>query len=363
MTVKPRSEVASLPAAIHGAADHAELRHLGLKPEDVLDFSANLNPFAPSPAVAAAIAEAAIDQYPDREALRLRRCLGEILQVSPARIIAGNGASELIWLTALTLLGRGDRVAILEPTFCEYGRVSAMMGAEVHAIRGGEEDAFRIDAKAVDRELDRLRPRAVFLANPNNPTGAVVPRDDIARWAKRAPATLFVVDEAYLSFTAEAESAVKVAHDNVLVLRSMTKDFGLAGLRLGYAVGAEELIRELEKVRPPWSVNAVAQVAGVAALRDADHLQRSLALLNDARAELVGGLQEVGLQVLPSTVHYFLVRVGDATAFRAVLLRAGILVRDCTSFGLRAFVRISARRPEENARLLEAVRRVEVAHG
>jgi L-threonine-O-3-phosphate decarboxylase len=363
MTVKPRGQLACLQDAVHGALDHAELRRLGLKPDDVLDVSANLNPFGPSPAVARAIADCAIDQYPDRETLRLRRCLAELLEVSPARILAGNGASELIWLTALAFLEAGDRVVILEPTFCEYARVSALAGAAVHSIRAVEEHDFRVDAAAVERELERIRPRLVFLANPNNPTGTILPVEELGKWAKRLPETLFVIDEAYLAFTAAAKSALTLERDNVLVIRSMTKDFGLAGLRLGYAVGAENLVCELAKARPPWSVNALAQAAGVAALQDMTHLQQSLALLNAAQVELVQGLQRVGMKVLPSAVHYFLVRVGNGAAVRAALLRERILVRDCASFGLPAFVRISTRRPEENVRLLDAVRRLELAHG
>jgi histidinol-phosphate/aromatic aminotransferase/cobyric acid decarboxylase-like protein len=144
----------------------------------------------------------------------------------------------------------------------------------------------------------------------------------------------------------------------VLVLRSMTKDFALAGLRLGYAVGAEELIASLARVRPPWSVNALAQAAGVAALHDREHLARSLELLAAAKGELMAALTALGMRVLPSAAPFFLVRVGDGAAVRLALLRQGILVRDCASFGLPEFIRICPRRPEENARLVAALREV-----
>jgi histidinol-phosphate/aromatic aminotransferase/cobyric acid decarboxylase-like protein len=138
----------------------------------------------------------------------------------------------------------------------------------------------------------------------------------------------------------------------------MTKDYALAGLRLGYAVGHVLIIAALSRVRPAWNVNALAQAAGLAALGDEVHRQQSLQALAQAREELVTGLAKLGLPPLPSATHFFLVRVGDGAAFRQALLRQGILVRDCASFGLPAYVRIATRRPEENARLLEAIRTV-----
>ncbi len=196
----------------------------------------------------------------------------------------------------------------------------------------------------------------VFLCNPNNPTGAVLPVEAIETWARHHPRSLFVVDEAYLPFAADIDSALAIRGENVLVLRSMTKDFGLAGLRLGYAIGEEKVIERLRRIQPPWSVNALAQAAGVAALRDPTHRQRSLEVLLQAKQELTAGLTRLGLTPVPSAAHFFLVRVGDGSGFRLSLLRRGVLVRDCSSFGLPAHVRIATRRPEENERLLSVIR-------
>jgi histidinol-phosphate aminotransferase len=180
--------------------------------------------------------------------------------------------------------------------------------------------------------------------------------DALAGWAREHPATLFVVDEAYLSFAPRCHSALELGLDNILVLRSMTKDYALAGLRLGYASGPESVVSALARVRPPWNANALAQAAGVAALNGEEHLRRSLNRLFRARERLVAGLEAIGLAVLPSEVHFFLVEVGDAAGTRAGLLQQGVLVRDCTSFGLPSYLRVAARRPEENARLLAAWR-------
>jgi threonine-phosphate decarboxylase len=346
------------PPVVHGGLDLGELRGLGLRPEDVLDFSANVNPYGPPPAVREALASVPLDRYPDRDCLELRDALADSLGVSAACILPGNGASELIWLVALAFLQPGDRVFVLGPTFSEYARAARLVRARVFTCRAPPEQGFIPDLGVIAGRLRSLRPRLVFLCNPNNPTGTVLPPDEIAAWARRHPRTLFVVDEAYLAFAAGSDSPLAFPAENVLVLRSLTKDCGLAGLRLGYAVGAEDLIAALRQAQPPWSVNALAQVAGVAALRDPDHRRASLERLARAKQELVAGLTRLGLEPVPSAVHFFLLRARDGAAFRQALLRRGILVRDCASFGLPAHVRIAARRPAENERLLHVVREV-----
>jgi histidinol-phosphate aminotransferase len=358
MLIEPRSEVLNLPPAVHGTPDPGELLRLGLRPAEVLDFSVNTNPYDVSPSAREAVARTPLDCYPDREALTLRAALAEHLGVSPRRILAGNGSSELIWLVALAFLRPGDRALVLGPTYSEYARAAALLGARVTTYPAPEAQQFTLDSAEVSRQTRYLRPRLVFLCNPNNPTGTVVEAEVVTDWASEYPDTLFLVDEAYLSFAHGLRSTLQTARDNVLVLRSMTKDFALAGLRLGYAVGCENLITLLARVRPPWNVNAPAQAAGVAALRDREYLARSLERLAQAKSELVASLLALGWTVLPSAVHFFLVRVPDGAAFRLSLLRRGILVRDCTSFGLSGYVRICTRRPEDNARLLSALREV-----
>jgi len=343
--------------AAHGALDFAELRRLGLDPDGILDFSANINPYGPDEAVREAVAGVPLDRYPDRQCLALGSALQEFLGVSGDCILPANGVSELIWLTALAFVRPGDRVLVLGPTYCEYARAAKLMGARITIWAAREEADFVLEPAAVGGHLKALRPRLAFVCNPNNPTGAVLGPDVIGDWAREHPRTLFVVDEAYLPFAAGLDSALDCSTDNVLVLRSMTKDFALAGLRLGYAVGAERLITALRRAQPPWSVNALAQAAGVAALRNPAHRQLSLERLALAKQELVHGLTGLGLAPVPSAMHFFLVPC-DGAAFRQALLERGMLVRDCASFGLPAYVRIATRRPEENERLLAAVREV-----
>lgn len=355
---QPRPEALATPAAAHGALDYVELERLGIAPHEVLDFSVNSNPFGPSPAVREALLRVPLDHYPDREALALRRALAAHLRVDVEQIVVGNGTAELLWLTALAYIPPGAGALVIGPTFGEYARAARLMGARVHEWTARPEEGFAVVPRAVEEALRAARPKVVFLCHPNNPTGVALDLDHLARWAGDWPETLFVVDEAYLAFAAGCPSALSLGAPNVLVLRSMTKDYALAGLRLGYAVGPRPLVEALARVRPPWNVNALAQAAGLAALGDPLHLHRTLGALAEAAQNLAAGLRGLGLEVCPSCVHFFLVNVGDGAALRAALLRHGILVRDAASFGLPQYVRIATRRPHENARLLTALREV-----
>ncbi|MCB0081944.1 MAG: histidinol-phosphate aminotransferase family protein, partial [Caldilineaceae bacterium] len=192
----------------------------------------------------------------------------------------------------------------------------------------------------------------IVLCNPNNPTGTALDPATIAAWAVRFPQMLFVVDEAYLAFVPGLRSLYAWRLPNLLIVRSLTKEYALAGLRLGYALGPATLVAGLAQARVPWSVNAAAQAAGEAALRDQAHLQRTLAALQAAKSELIAGLQQLGRHPLPSQTHYFLLNVSNGASFRQQLLRDGLLVRDCASFGLPTYVRIATRKPAQNQVLL-----------
>jgi histidinol-phosphate aminotransferase len=356
MSPEPRPEVQRIPPAVHGAFDFAELDHLGIAPETVLDFSVNGNPYGPSPRVREAIAHVPLDRYPDREALALRRVLAAQLHVPLEQLLVGNGSSELLWLLVLAFLRPEDRVMLVGPTFGAYARAVAVMGAHLEQYTARPEEGFRVNTAAVAQVLRHLQPRLVFICNPNNPTGTLLPPETIVAWAVACPQTLVVVDEAYLPFAAHSPSLVAHLTPNMLVLHSMTKAHALAGLRLGYAVGPPDIIAALTRVRPPWSVNALAQAAGIAALQDTTHVASCLAQIARAKQDLVTGMVTLGLHPVPSTTHFFLLPVTHGATLRRALLRHDILVRDCASFGLPTYVRLATRRPEDNARLLAALK-------
>ena len=344
---------------VHGALDFAELERAGIHPDDVLDFSVNSNPFGPSPKVQEAVRRTPLERYPDRESIALQRALAQHLAVSPEQIVVGNGTAELIQMVAFAFLvhckggqkGK-ENVLIAAPTFGEYSRAAGLMDANVLSWRAVPETGFAFCPDEIGKILKKQNIRMMFLCNPNNPTGQILPLDVLDLWAGQYPNTLFVVDEAYIAFVPGLKSSLTLRRSNIITLRSMTKDYAIAGLRLGYAVADEAMIRALVNVRPAWNVNALAQAAGLAALQDEAYLRTTLAQLRDEKQNLLDGLKNLGFVPVPSSTNYFLLPVGNGKAFRQKLLRYGMLVRDCASFGLPTYVRIATRLHAENMRLL-----------
>ena len=353
LPVPRQPSVAPVP---HGGPDYAELAALGIRPENLLDFSVNSNPLGPSPRALRALELVDVARYPDTEALRLRAGLAAEHDADPAEVLVGNGSVELIWLLADAYLGPGDRALVVGPTFGEYAAATRRRGAEVVEVLGGAADGYRPPLAEVLTRIAATRPRLVFVCNPNNPTGHLRAPDELAAILDACGDALVVVDEAYLDFVDGAATALALRRDpRVVVLRSLTKNFGLAGLRLGYLVAHPDVVAALAHARPPWTVNAFAQAAGLAALGDPDHLDAGRRLARKAKALVVDGLTRLGLPCLPSRANFWLVEVGDAAGLRRELLRRGILLRDCASFGLPGHARIAARPLDECERLLDVV--------
>jgi len=341
-----RPDILELEPVVHGSVAATELAEFGLDPSAVLDFSVNTNPLGPAPSVLEAVRETDWSRYPGDDERPLRCRLAQQAGVASDQVMLGNGSAELMWLIALACFRTGDLVGIVGPTFGEYARAVRVVGAT--PIELGDPD--------FDRPL-----RALFLCNPNNPTGTYRPAEEIERLLQEEPHRLVVLDEAYASFVGERwRSEALLAYGNLIILRSMTKDHAVPGLRLGYLLAEPAVASAVERVRPPWSVNAGALRAGLAALQPAaeEHVRRARCLVGEARGLLSNGLTKLGLSVEPSLANFVLVRVGDGARFRRALLPHGIVVRDCASFGLPDCVRIACRSPEECERLLETIARV-----
>jgi histidinol-phosphate aminotransferase len=357
LSLRPRKSIAGLKDGVHGGINHAELKALGLDAASVLDFSVCTNPLMPPPGIKELLGVTPIERYPDSRAAGLVERLSERLGIPAANILPGNGTTELIRLVATTYFRNNDRVLILEPTYGEYEMAGRLAGARLLKHRTAESSNFAPDMKKVRDIIRRHRPRAVFICNPNNPTGKYLPRNDIEKVLEITGEGLLVLDEAYIDFVESTwNSLYLLRQGNVVVLRSLTKNYGLPGLRLGYAVAREEIVRDLRLALPPWNVNAVAQTVGAAVVEKDDYLRQSLRQVREASRYLGEGLAKLGLKVLPSDAHYFLVKVGNAAGFRRSLLAEGMLVRDCTSFGLPEYVRISPRTMPECERLVAVVR-------
>ena len=359
------SELATLSPVVHGAPDYGELARLGLHPDEVIDFSANSNPYGPHPAVLAAVAEALeparLARYPDRDCLALRAAIARVDEQPEETILPGNGATELIHLIALACVQPGSRHLIIAPTFGQYAHAIRLAGGQVIEVRpSAASPDLRFEVEAVAAAIRRGQPDGIWLCNPNNPTGQQWTAAELTHLRAAAPAqrAWWVIDESYRYFAAEPVPLTSWAEgENLIILRSLTKDQALAGLRLGYVRAAPAVIRALRAVQPSWSVNTLAQLAGVAALQ-APVLawrQQTLDSLRQHAAELWAGLAALGYNVLPTATPYALVAVENAAELRQQLLRRGLQVRDCASFGLSHHLRLAARRPEENERLLRAM--------
>ncbi len=356
MSLRPRPEVENMENSLHGGPDRAELKAMGHTPESVLDFSVCTNPFPPPSAVRKVLRTAAVNQYPDSLATEFRECLATRLGVTPDNILAGSGTTELIRLIALTYFRPGDSVLVLEPTYSDYKVASQIAGAGVISQRGREADNFALNVEETVGLIKRHHPRGIFICNPNNPTGQYFSRPEVEMVLDAGKEGLVILDEAYINFVDGNWSAIDlIGRGNLVILRSMTKDYALTGLRLGYAVAGGDIISALRRVCPPWNVNIMAQKAGVAALNDTDYLELCQRKMAPVKRFLVEELERIGFAALPSRTHFFLVRVGRAKSFREALLRQGILVRDCASFGLPEYVRIAARTMPECRRLIRAI--------
>jgi len=330
---------------------------MGLAPEEILDFSVSSNPFPPPTQVREILNTIAIDRYPDSEATELRQCLSKRLGVAPVNLLVGSGSTELIRLIALTYFRRRDPVLILEPTFGEYEVACQIAGSRTFKQWAKAEEGFSPRVEETVSLIRRHHPAGVFICNPNNPTGQYLFRQELEKILDACGDGLLILDEAFVAFVDESwSSGDLVSRGNVIIVRSMTKDYALAGLRLGYAVASQEVIDSLRRVCPPWNVNVVAQKAGVIALRDEGYLEQCKKKIGEAKQFLISELHRIGFTSVPSKTNFFLVKVDNGERFRAALLRHGILVRDCASFGLPEYVRIAPRAMPECQRLIAIIR-------
>ena len=339
---------------IHGGLDLAELRSLDLRPEQVLDFSANINPLGPSQRVRQAVDVVNLSAYPDRQSVALREALAARLGVGTENLLVGNGSTELIHLVARTCLQPQERCLVFTPTFGEYEAAASMVGAELHFFRAKETEGFSWSVDGAVEAMKNIRPKMVFLCNPNNPTGVYLDGSDVERISKAVGmGALAVLDEAYVSLADWSwDSRPLLNTGNIAILRSMTKDHALAGVRLGYMVAEPNVVSAVRQLQPAWSVNAVAQEVGIAALNDEAHVAEARKIIHQAKDYLYRELDLLGVSAIPAAANFVLARVKNAARVRKALLIRGIAVRDCTSFGLPEYIRIAVRRPEECARLV-----------
>jgi histidinol-phosphate aminotransferase len=336
-------------------------RRLGAgAPPEIIKLASNENPLGPSPlALAAAQAELArVHRYPEAEAPLLRNALAQHLGVSAEEIVLGNGSNELLELLVRTFCAGEQRVVFAEPSFVVYRLACLAHGVPFTEVAL---DGYTHDLPAMARAVSPGT-RLVFIANPNNPTGTHVGRKALGAFLEAVPADVLVVlDEAYAEYTDAADYPdglqFREQHPNTIVVRTFSKIYGLAGLRLGYAVLPRELAGYVHRVRAPFNVSSIAQAAGVAALADREHVARSRALNLAEKAFMQQELEGMGLGVVPSQANFLLVNVArPAAAVYEAMLTHGVIVRALPP--LPSMLRITLGTRHENERCLAALQAV-----
>jgi histidinol-phosphate aminotransferase len=332
------------------------------QPTGVVKLSSNENPLGPSPRALAALQAAAanIHRYPDAGALALRQGLAARFDVTPEMVACTNGSDEMVFLLCLAFLREGDEAVLAHGSFISYYLRTLEMGARAVRVplRDHTHDLEAMAAAVTDRT------RLLFICNPNNPTGTTNGAAEVARLLARVPEdVLVVVDEAYIEFVERADypdlmAELKAGRRNLVLLRTFAKIYGLAGLRVGYAFGHPDLIGYIERARPTFNVNALGQVAALAALEDEEHVARSRNHAAACRELFLRELRALGLQPIPSQTNFVAVHVDDDAGVTAALMDHGFTVNPLASWGLSGYIRISFGADDENVRFFAALRDV-----
>lgn len=330
-------------------------RELGLAEADIVKLASNENPLGPSPSALAAAQDALHDMalYPDGAGFALKAKLSEKLGVAAAQIVLGNGSNDVLDMAARAFLTPGTSSVYAQHAFAVYPIATHTVGAQGIAVAAKH---YGHDLAAM-RAAIRDDTRVLWIANPNNPTGTFLPWEEIEAFLETVPpGVLVVLDEAYGEYLPPADrrdtAAWLARFPNLLIVRTFSKAYGLAGLRVGYGIGSADVIDLLNRVRHPFNVNAPALAAAEAALDDAGFLARSFALNAAGMTQLVAGLAELGIETVPSKGNFLLAKVGDAARINTELLKRGVIVRPVANYGLPEFLRVSVGLAGQNARFL-----------
>lgn len=348
--------VCDLVAYEPGKPINETARELGLDPESIVKVASNENPLGPAPMALDAIRSAATDMhiYPDGGGYKLRTALAEKYDLGLENVVLGNGSNEIIELLCHCFLNPDAELIAAKHAFVVYKLMATLFGAGYVEVN---DPNFVHDLDAMADAITE-KTRLLFIANPNNPTGTVVGEEEIARFMARVPEHVVVVfDEAYYEFLSDAPDTLKYVREarNVVVLRTFSKAYGLAGLRIGYGLAAPQVAAILQKARQPFNTNEVAQRAALASLADTAHVENTVSNNNAGLAFYEAAFQQRGLNYVPSVANFILVEVGDGDKTFAAMLKQGVIVRAMSGYKLPGWLRISVGTPEENARCLEVL--------
>ncbi|UNC91441.1 histidinol-phosphate transaminase [Candidatus Contubernalis alkaliaceticus] len=335
-------------------------RELGIK--DVIKMASNENPFGPSPRALEAMREALhkISMYPDGNCFYLKDMLAEMLFVEPDNLVVGNGSDEILKLLAEAFLDPGDEIVIAQPSFSEYEFVGKIMGANCVFVPLKD---FTHDLESMGRAVTE-KTKIVFICNPNNPTGTIVTKAETDDFLKQLdPRVLVVFDEAYYEYVEDEDYPQSLDYvgegQNVIVLRTFSKIYGLAGQRIGYGIAKPDIISALHRVREPFNVNLLAQVAALAAVEDQEHLEKSIQGNREGKDFLFSWFEKKGINYVPTQANFIFLQVGvDSQEVFQEMMKLGVIVRTGDIFGHPDFIRITVGTMQENRRFTECLEKV-----
>lgn len=356
-----KKSVLSIKPYVGGKPIEEVKRELGLK--EVIKLASNENPYGPSPKVCKAVALAAktLNRYPDGECFYLRKALAKKLKIKPEQLIFGNGSDEVIVFAARAFLKTSDEVLIAKPSFLIYDIASRLEGATIKTVPLQKD--FRYDLVAMKKAITK-KTKIVFLGNPDNPAGWYFTDREIKTFLKGLRKDILIfIDEAYFEYVNYKDyiDSIKLlkTNKNVIVTRTFSKMYGLAGLRVGYGVASAEVIGYLNRVREPFNVNSVAQVGAIAALNDQTYY-RALAHKVEAQREyLYKNLTALNSNFIKSCTNFILIEVGaNASKVAQTLLKRGIIIRDMSAWGMTRYIRVSIGNASENRKFIKELKTI-----
>ena len=349
-------------APYQGGKPIAELaREMGLNEADIIKLASNENPLGISPKAQMAIDEAVHDiaRYPDGNSFELRKCVSEKFDVAHNQIVFGNGSNDILELAARAFLHAGCEAIYSQHAFAVYPLVTQAVGAT----------GVVVTAKNYCHDLDGFlkaitpKTRLIFIANPNNPTGTLIAKDALKAFFKQVPAhVLVVLDEAYDEYLSLAHQSEAIGwlseFDNLIISRTFSKAYGLAGLRIGFGLMQADVADVLNRVRQPFNVNSIAQAAAIASLADDDFVARSYAANQAGMVQLTQGFKQLGLEYIPSFANFVSFKVANAAQVNQQLLKNGVIVRPIANYEMPEYLRVSIGLFSENARFLEVLEKI-----
>jgi histidinol-phosphate aminotransferase len=334
-------------------------RELGI--QNSIKLASNESPVGPSPAVTAAIRKALknLNRYPDGGGFYLKKDLARKWRLDMSNFILGNGTNEILELIAKTFLMPGEEAIMGHPSFVVYQLAVQGVNGKKIVVPLKE---YTHDLVSMFRAVTR-KTKMIFIANPNNPTGTMVSDDEVDSFMRRIPERVIVVmDEAYSEYVTRRDfpETLKYLREgrNIIILRTFSKIYGLAGLRIGYGMARKDLVYEMNRARQPFNTNSLAQVAATAALRDKEYVKKLKKMNTEGRQFLYTSLDKMGIEYVPSEANFILVRVGDADRVYKSLLEKGVIVRPMAGFGMKEHIRVTIGIPAENRRLIRSLKAV-----